>query len=263
MSAVILGAVQGITEFLPISSSGHLVITEAFLKVPMEASQLFTFDIFLHGASLLAIILYFWKDWLDVLKEIFNMIKKRALNTDSMAFKLAIGTIPAIIAALLFEDYISSHLRSLNAIAIFFILVGALFFYTSEKGRWNFRKKIGLKKAIIIGCAQALALIPGVSRAGSTIATGTLLGLKREHAARFSFMLGGIAILAANVYTLISLSNGEVQMPKLSFLLAGSITTFLCSLFAISFLLRFLKKNTLRPFGIYLVLAGIAILSFT
>ncbi len=262
MSAMILGLIQGITEFLPISSSGHLVISEHFLKIPMETSQLFTFDIFLHGASLLAIVLYFWRDWWEVLKELFGMLKKRNLDTDSMAFKLAIATIPAIIAALLLEDLISNYLRNLKSIAIFFILVGLLFFYTSQRGHWNFRKKVSLKKAIIIGCAQALALIPGVSRAGSTIATGTLLGLKREHAARFSFMLGGIAILAANVYALISLSTGEAEWPKLSFLLAGSITTFISSLLAISFLLRFLKKNTLRPFGIYLVLAGITILSF-
>ncbi len=261
MSALILGSLQGMTEFLPISSSGHLVLMEHFLKVPIPASQLITFDIFLHGGSLIAIILYFWKDWVHVLKELWLMIKNRHLNTNSLAFKLAAGTIPAIIAGLAFGGAISDNMRRLNSIAIFFIIIGVIYFYAAWRGKKNHQETVGLKKSIMIGVAQAFALIPGISRAGITIATGVTLGLKREAAAKFSFMLGGIAILAANVYALLSLKNGA-PLPDLSFILLGTLSSFGASLVAIYLLLKFLQKYTMRAFGIYLILAGSLILSF-
>jgi len=261
MSALILGSLQGITEFLPISSSGHLIIMENFLKVPVPASELITFDIFLHGGSLVAILLYFWKDWMHVLRELWHMIKKARLDTGSMAFKLAAGTIPAIIAGLVFGDVISEKMRGLDSIAILFIIIGFIYFYAAWKGKRNTHETVGLKKSIWIGIAQAFALIPGISRAGITIATGVTLGLKREIAARFSFMLGGIIILAANIYALFSLKDGP-PIPDLSFVVLGTLSSFFMSLLAIYLLLKFLQKYTMRTFGIYLILAGVAILSF-
>lgn len=259
-SALILGLTQGITEFLPISSSGHLVVLQEFLTMPIATSDLLTFDIFLHGGSLAAIVLYFWKDWLKVIKELFGMVKNLKLKTDSLSFKLAVGTLPAIFAALLFEDQISSQLRNLTSVSIFFIIIGCLYFYTSWKGKKNHIQTVGLKKSILIGFAQAAALIPGVSRAGSTIAMGVSLGIKRDVAAKFSFMLGGIAILAANIYALIGIS--EATLPPLDFVLTGAITSFISSFGAIYLLLKFLQKYTMRAFGVYLILAGVSILSF-
>ncbi|MCK5604089.1 undecaprenyl-diphosphatase, partial [Candidatus Pacearchaeota archaeon] len=119
----------------------------------------------------------------------------------------------------------------------------------------NTYETVGIKKSLIIGSAQALALIPGISRAGTTIATGMLMGLKRDAAARFSFMLGGIAILAANVYALFSIRNGAA-MPDLSFTLVGTFTSFVVSLASISWLLKFLEKHTLRSFSAYLLILG-------
>lgn len=261
MSALILGALQGLTEFLPVSSSGHLVIMEHFLRVPIPASQLITFDIFLHGGSLIAILLYFWKDWVNVLRELWHMIKKARLDTSSLAFKLAAGTIPAIIAGLAFGGAITNKMRGLHSIAIFFIIIGLIYFYAAWKGGKNEHETVDLKKSIWIGIAQAFALIPGVSRAGITIATGVALGLKREAAAKFSFMLGGIAILAANVYALYSLKSGA-PLPDLSFILLGTAVSFATSLLAIYLLLKYLQKHTMRAFGIYLILAGSLILSF-
>ncbi len=263
LKALILGAIQGITEFLPISSSGHLLIVEKFLQTPYSDAQMASFDIFLHGGSLLAIVIYFWKDWFQILKETGGMIRRFKIDTKSLTFKLAVATIPVIVAALLFGDFIKSYLREQpKTVAVFFILVGIMYFYTAWKSRWNFRRKIHLKKAILIGFAQALALIPGVSRAGSTIAAGVSMGIKREAAARFSFLLGGIAILAANVYELLSLWGGDVELPDLKFILTGTITSFLASLISIYLLLKFLKKYSMRAFGVYLILAGVAILSF-
>lgn len=261
MSAILLGTLQGITEFLPISSSGHLAIMEHFLKLPSHigATDLELFDIFLHGGSLLAILIFFWRDWLNVLKELWEMATRRIFDKNSLAAKLIVGTIPAILAGLFFGGYIGHQLRQLWVIAGFLMLIALFFFYAEWKGKQNSHESVGIKKSLIIGSAQALALVPGVSRSGTTIATGMLMGLKRDAAARFSFMLGGIAILAANVYALFSIRHGAV-MPNLSFTLIGTVTSFAVSLASISWLLKFLEKHTLRPFAFYLMTLGALIL---
>lgn len=257
MSAIILGTLQGITEFLPISSSGHLAIMEHFLKLPetIGASDLDLFDIFLHGGSLLAILIFFWKDWVHVLKEMWHMLTQWNFDKNSLAAKLILGTIPAILAGLMFGGAIGNEFRQLHFIAFFFILIAIFFLYAEWKGKHNTHEMVGVKKSLLIGSAQALALIPGISRAGATIATGMIMGLKRDAAARFSFMLGGIAISAANVYAILSIRNGAV-MPNLTFTLIGTLTSFLVSLASISWLLKFLEKHTLRSFSAYLLILG-------
>ena len=261
MSAVLLGAVQGLTEFLPISSSGHLAIMENFLKLPpnITSGNLDIFDIFLHGGSLLAIIIYFWKDWIHVLKEFWHMITRRVFNKESLTAKLIIGTLPAIFAALLFKDIIENQLRHIYYIVAFFVVNAVVYLYAEWKGGKNNQESVNLKKSFLMGIAQAIALIPSVSRSGLTLATGMLLGLKRDAAARFSFMLGGVAIFAANVYALTSLIKHPV-MPNLSFTLIGTITSFIISLATISWLLKFLERHTLRPFAFYLMLLSSLIL---
>jgi undecaprenyl-diphosphatase len=189
------------------------------------------------------------------------MIKKVRPQTDTLAFKLAAATVPAILAGLFFGDVISNSLRGLHAIAVCFMVNAFIYFYATWKGRDNVHETVNLKKSILIGIAQVAALIPAVSRSGMTIAVGISLGLTRKSAARFSFLLGGIAILAANVYTLLSLGNGA-PLPGLDFIMMGTLTSFVFSLLAISMLLKFLEKYTLRPFGVYLILAGSFILSF-
>jgi undecaprenyl-diphosphatase len=261
MSAIILGALQGITEFLPISSTGHLIIMEHFLRLPVPASHLVTFDIFLHGGSLVAIVLYFWKDWFQVLKECWNMVKKLRPDTNSLAFKLAAATVPAIFAGLFFGDALSNSWRDMHAVAVCFIITGFLYFYITWKGKDNSHEAVSLKNSILIGIAQVVALIPAISRSGMTIATGIGLGLTRKAAAKFSFLLGGIALLAANVYTLLTLSK-TAPLPDLDFIMMGTVTSFFTSLLTIYLLMKLLDKYTLRPFGIYLILAGSFILSF-
>ena len=261
MSALILGAVQGLTEFLPISSSGHLVIIEHFLRLPIGHEQMAMFDIILHGGSLLAILIYFWRDWINVFKEIWVMIKKWTFDKNSLAFKLVLGTIPAIIGGLIFAKAVTGPLRNLHSIAIMFIALSLIYFYAAWKGRKNEKENVTVKKSFIIGCAQALALIPGVSRSGTTIATGVISGIKREMAAKFSFMLGAVAILAANIYALVSINNGAM-LPDMKFTLLGFSTSFIFSFLAIAFLIKYLQKHTMRAFGIYLLLIGVLILSF-
>lgn len=261
MSAIILGALQGVTEFLPISSSGHLAITERFLKLPeaIGVTDMVLFDIFLHGGSLLAILIFFWRDWLGVLKSLWHMLSRWTFDKNSLAAKLVIGTIPAVLAGLVFGGAIGEHLRLLPYIATFFILIALFFLYAEWKAGKNEGETVDIKKSLIIGSVQALALIPGISRAGTTIATGMLMGLNRKAAAKFSFMLGGVALLAANVYALFSIRSGAV-MPDLTFTLIGAITSFAVSLASISWLLKFLEKHTLRPFSAYLLIVGALIL---
>jgi undecaprenyl-diphosphatase len=234
---------------------------EHFLKLPaaISATDLAIFDIFLHGGSLLAILIYFWRDWIHVLKELWHMIAKWTFDKHSLAAKLIIGTIPAILAGLAFGGAIGDNLRGLTSIALFLILIAIFYLYAEWKGKRNEGETVSLKKSLLIGVAQALALIPGVSRSGATIGTGMLMGIKREVAAKFSFMLGGIAILAANVYALFSLRN-EAVLPHFNFTIIGFIASFLVSLGAISWLLKFLEKHTLRPFSFYLMLIGVLIL---
>lgn len=261
MSAVILGALQGLTEFLPISSSGHLVIMEQFLKLPLDVSHLEYFDIILHAGSLLAILIYFWKDWWKLCKEMGTVLKTRQVSPDSMLAKLVLGTVPAIIGGLFFANLIGGPLRGMTAVAFSFIFMALVFLIVEWKKGKAQEETVTLRQAVLIGIAQAIALIPAVSRSGLTIATGMMMGIKRETAARFSFMLGGIGILAANVYTFFSLKGGAL-IPNLQFVLVGFFTSFVVSLIAIFWLIKFLQKHTLRPFAFYLLLVGVLILSF-
>jgi undecaprenyl-diphosphatase len=261
LGAAFLGMLQGITEFLPISSSGHLVIAEHFMKLPLHASELLTFDIFLHGGSLLAIVIYFYKDFWQIIQEVGRMIFKGWLPKGALSLNLALGTLPAIFGALIFGGFIETNLRALPSIAIAFLLIGVFYFFVAWKGRKNNDETLTARKAVLMGLAQTLALIPGVSRSGITIGTGVWMGLTRKAAARFSFLLGGIAILAANIYNLLSI-NADSVLPDMQFILTGTITSFAFSLASIAFLIKFLEKYTLRTFAVYLILAGITILSF-
>jgi len=261
MSAVILGFFQGITEFLPISSSGHLILMEQFLKLPLGAKDMEIFDIFLHGGSLLAIVIYFWRDWLNVLQELLEMIKTRRIQKNSFAFMLVVGTIPAIIAGLLFNDAVSGTLRNLTSIGILFAAMALFFLYVEWRSKKNQSETVTPTKAILVGLTQALALVPGISRSGITIGAGMLTGLRRDAAAKFSFMLGGVAILAANVYALFSMHAGTA-IPGTKFILIGVGTSFIFSFMAIAWLLKFLQRHTLRAFSFYLMLLAIMVLGF-
>jgi undecaprenyl-diphosphatase len=244
LQAIILGIVQGITEFLPISSSGHLVLGETLFN--LEVADLKDFDVTVHVATLLAILVYFWRD----------LIKPKYWPY------LILGTIPAVIIGFTLEDQIDAIFRSALSVGIVMMIVGALFQIpepktkpkklTSGKGTWL--------RVLLIGLAQSIALIPGVSRSGSTILTGTLLGLKREEAARFSFMLGSIAIAGAGLLTALDLTTLTISTSTLA---AGFIAAFLAGLAAVSWLMAYLKNNSLRVFGIYLLAVGVITIIFS
>jgi len=176
--ALLAGAVQGLTEFLPISSTGHLIIFEKIFNISQEEFGL-AFDASLHLGTLLAVLIFFWKDYLKIIS-----LKNRFVA------KLIIGTIPAVFFGLIFEKQIDSTLRQIWIIALALIFFSAIFILAEKFGKQTKSKdNVSIIDALIIGLFQSIALIPGVSRSGSTISGGLFLGLKREEAARFAFLL--------------------------------------------------------------------------
>lgn len=235
--AIILGLVQGITEFLPVSSSGHLIITETLLGLHVDSLK--DFDITLHVGTLLAILIYF---------------RNTLLNFKLWPY-LILGSIPAATVGLLFENQIDALFRSAQSVGFILILVGLLFFIPQRQNN----KPITWWRALLIGCAQAVAIIPGVSRSGSTLFTGMQLGMKREEAAEFSFLLGSIAIAGAGLLKALDAEKLELE-PFL--LIAGFVSAFISSLLAVTWLMKFLKNNSLSVFGIYRVFLGVLIILF-
>lgn len=251
LQALILGIVQGLTEFLPISSSGHLVLIP---KLFGWEYQSLAFDTVLHLGTALALVIYFYKDLLEVIK------------SKKLILLLLIGSIPAGVLGLFFNDYFEFYFRTTNWV-VTFLLVGSVVMWLAEKSFskvWNNERvsdfsKITNKKAFIIGMFQSLALFPGMSRSGSSISGGMLLGLSREAAARFSFLLAIPAVVAATLFKLVD-SSAEISF-DLS-LLVGFLSSFLVGLVAIKFLLNFLKSNSLNSFILYrIVLSLILIVS--
>lgn len=273
LDAVILGALQGLTEFLPISSSGHLVLAEKLMNLPAE--NLKSFDIAVHFGTLLAIFVYFWKDivslWKAFLVFVFKMFKIGAhggaaetnhqiVASQKLLSYLIIGSIPAIFVAIFFDEWIDVHFRNPYSIAILMIVVGILFFVAEFIYSKVQKKEITMPEGTLMGVAQALALIPGVSRSGITISAGITQGIKREEAARFSFLLGAIAIVGATVFAIVGVLKGKYVMPSTDILIVGIASSFVFGLAAVAFLMRFLKKHTLHIFGVYRVILGFVLL---
>lgn len=258
LEAIVLGAVQGLTEFIPISSSGHLVIVPELFG--WEHPGL-SFDVLLHLGSLVALLIYFSGDILDLIRGFFAGDK----HSRRMVTFLAVGTVPAVIAGLVwadtfeeqFQDAPGAALQLLITAAILIAAELALRFHTQRTARTgeHLRTMRELKStdAGAIGIAQAIAIIPGISRSGSTIGTGLALGLRREDAARFAFLLAIPALFGASLLEIPELSNGDIGLgPSIGGLIASLLTSYA----AIAGLIRFLRTNTLYPFALYCLVMG-------
>ena len=249
--AIVAGAIQGLTEFLPVSSTGHLIIFEKITGIPQEQFGL-TFDASLHLGTLLAVVIFFFKDYLRILD-----------RRERLLAKLAVGTLPAVIVGLIFENLIETTLRQISVVAfslIFFSLVLVL----AEKIGAMTRKRqdLNLRDALFVGFFQALALIPGISRSGATIAGGIFAGLNRQESARFAFMLSGPVIAAAGFAKFvgaIQISNGVVN---LNFFIIGIISSFIFGILTIKYFLAYLSSQTLYPFIVYRIIIGLLLLFF-
>ena len=264
LDSLILGALQGITEFLPVSSSGHLVLVEHFLG--LEVGALKSFDVVVHMGTLLAIVIYFWRDLLGILIGLKNLVLGKAKKEDpylKLLLFMIIGTVPAVIVGMTLEDKIDMTFRSVSSVGMAMLVV-AILFVAAENFYKHGKKHDTVDKwwqALTIGLAQSVALIPGISRSGITIATGLFSGIKRDAAARFSFLLGIPAMLGAGIWTLMKGTESSILSFD-SFLLVGFASSFIFGLLSISLLMKFLKKHSLAVFAFYLAILGASVLLF-
>ncbi len=256
---IVLSLIQGITEFLPVSSSAHLILVPLLTE---WQDQGLAIDVAAHLGSLLAVVIYFRKDISRILfAGINSILKKDIIDTDSKLFwYLALASFPVLVSGFLLHDIVSTYLRDPLIIAAASIGFGLLLWYADVTGKRNRQiNSIGLRDAIIVGLAQALALVPGTSRSGITMTAALMLGLDRTSAARFSFLMAVPIILAAGGYELLKLIKMNAVFDIESFL----ITAFLSAISAflsIHVFLKFLDKIGMLPFVIYRVLLGVVLI---
>ncbi len=264
--AVILGLIQGLSEFLPISSSGHLAIAGRLMGLDPEGDNLLAFNILLHVATLAAVFIVYREDIWNMIKAFFAMIgdifagKGPGLARDMyrrLVVMLIVGTLPAVAAALIFGDLIENP--PLFAIGIFLIITALLLFVSEKLGGGNrTMENMTVKDSVIVGCFQALGTLPGISRSGSTIVGGLFARLDKNVAVRFSFLLSIPAILGALVLDVKDMLSGAVVMADPVCIAVGMIVAGVSGYFAIRFLLNIVRKNKLSIFSLYCVAAGIA-----
>lgn len=252
--AALLGIVQGLTEFLPISSTAHLRILPALLGQPDPGAA---YTAVIQLGTLLAVIVYFRRELVAMTRA---TLVDRGGPDAALAMQVVLGTIPIGIAGLAFKDYIVGPLRSLWVVAAALVVVGLLMGLADRLGRQRRTlREISYRGALLIGLAQAAALIPGVSRSGSTISAALGLGLKREDAARFSFLLSIPAIGAAGLFEMKD-AAAELGAEALPALGVGTLFAFVVGYASIAWLLRFLATRSTLPFVLYRVVVGLLIL---
>ncbi len=252
--AIFLGLIQGLTEFLPVSSSGHLSIGKELLNID---SDNLAFEIAVHAATVLSTIVVFRKEIMSLLSGLF---KVRYNEETQYILKIAISMIPVFIVGIFFKEFVERIFGSGILIAGICLLItsGLLFFAQYAKTK---TRELGYKEAFIIGIAQALAVLPGLSRSGSTISTGILLGVKKDDVARFSFLMVLVPILGEAFLELISgdLSASSTGISSLN-LMAGFLAAFLSGLFACSLMITLVKKLKLTGFALYCAILGLFII---
>ena len=265
LSIIILGIVQGIAEFLPISSSAHLIIFRDIFGIgaSMPTDMALSFDIALHFGTLLAIGIYFFKDFIAMISK--GLTKGVKDDQGKILWYLVAATIPAALAGLLFEDVIEGIIRNnFYVIAIALAVMGILI-YLADKFCKNKRevKDMKLKDALIIGCSQVLALIPGFSRSGTTIAAARTLGIERENAAKFSFFLSAPVVCGAVVLELLDKATWAVIIAEPLTFILGIVISFIIGLVCIKYLLKYLQKHNFKIFMIYRIIIAIIVLLCT
>jgi len=262
IKALIIGIVQGLTEFLPVSSSGHIVIAQEILGLENSEQENLLFAIVLHFATALSTIVIFRKDILQIFRGLFQFKQNDEFR---FALKIVLSMIPAAIVGVFFKDTLEELFSNLRLVG-FMLLVTATLLYIADRAK-NTQKDISFKDSIIIGLAQAVAaLLPGISRSGSTISTSILLGDDKNKAARFSFLMVLPLILGATAKMYLDMDSSQgnttIDMEFLP-LLVGFLAAFLSGLFACKWMIEFVKKAKLKYFSAYCTVLGLFVIVYT
>ncbi|MDM7460588.1 MAG: undecaprenyl-diphosphatase UppP [bacterium] len=262
LQAIWLGVLQGLTEFLPISSSAHLILMRFWFGWEMGDPQAeLVFDVALHAGTLTAIVVYFWRDLTRIAGAAFSTAPERAVDK-RLAWGIAIGCLPAALVGVRFEEPIEEFFRSQYAlIAGLLIGIGVLMAIVDRLGRKERSlESLGILDALLIGVAQACALVPGFSRSGITMIAGLMLGLQRESAARFSFLLATPITFGAAVWSFRNLFKGDIPADMIAPMVAGGAAAMVVGWLCIAFLIRYLRTRSLMPFVVYRIAIGLATL---
>lgn len=263
LHAAVLGALQGFTEILPISSSAHLILVPWLFHWPESG---LTFDVALHLGTFLALCLYFRRDILELALGFFAGFSRRDMPSPAvrLPFYIIAGTIPAALVGKFLEGPIEEMFRKSPAlIAVFLIAFGLILSFSDLIGTKRLKMdRISLWHAMLIGLAQCLALVPGVSRSGITITAALFLGFKREDAARFSFLLSLPVVAGAALLKLVELARYGIPAGELEILLIGVAVSAVAGYVSIAFLLKFIQNHSLSPFVLYRLLAGAGVLLY-
>jgi undecaprenyl-diphosphatase len=267
LQSIILGIIQGLTEFLPVSSSAHLVLTPYLLGWEIPAQEAFIFNVLVQVASLVAVIAYFWTDLLAILRAWVSGIIQRKPFADPQArlgWFLILATIPAGLAGLLVKDLVEQAFASPVATAMFLFVTAAMLtaaeYFSQQKRELD---HLNWKDSLWIGLAQAVAIFPGISRSGATISGGMALGLKRPAAARFAFMMSIPIMLAAGLLASLDMVKIPGVLSMFPVFIPGLITSAIVSYFAIRWLLKYLTHRSLYIFAVYCAILGTVTLVFS
>jgi undecaprenyl-diphosphatase len=268
LAATIMGVVQGLTEFLPVSSSGHLILVPYLLGPYLPGMRdpfimSLEFSVMLHIGTLVALLIYFRSDWLRLIPAFVAAVRQRSLAGDPdrrLAALLAVATVPALVIGFLLHD-LENSIREVGPVAVT-LVIGAAILWLAERTGSLRRVALDLTfaQALAIGGAQAIALIPGISRSGISISAGLFAGLRRDEAARFSFLMATPVTAAAAAYEVLSVARGGGVQVEAAPLAAGLIASFVFGVLAISALLRFLRTRSTDVFIAYRVLVAAAVL---
>lgn len=263
---IILAIIQGIAEFLPISSSAHLIIFRDLFGIGANAVSgdlALAFDIALHFGTLLAIAIYFFKDFWNMVIKGFTKGQKN--KEGKLLWYIIVATIPAALAGLLFEDIIEETIRNNFIVIGIALIVMGIIIYLLDKSMNQEKtiEKMTFKDALLVGISQAAALIPGFSRSGTTIATARALKLNREDAAKFSFYLSAPVVCGACILSLLDSTTIQAITSNISIFLVGIVVAFVSGLFCIEFLLKYIKKHDFKIFMWYRVVLGIIVIIYS
>jgi undecaprenyl-diphosphatase len=266
VAAILMGIVQGLTEFLPVSSSGHLILVPYLLGITDPFVTSLQFSVILHIGTLVALLLYFRHDWLRLVPAFVAAIRHRSLDGDPdrrLAALIAVATVPALILGFLLHD-LEDVIRDEIGLVAVMLVIGAAILWLAERTGSRRRMALDLSfvHALAIGGAQAIALVPGISRSGISISAGLFAGLRRDEAARFSFLMATPITAAAAAYEVLTVIRGDGVAVEAVPLAAGLITSFVFGLLAIAVLLRFLRSQSTDIFVAYRVLLAAAVFVF-